>query len=148
MSAPGYVSPYGKMSGLRDRVADWVDRLGTDRALPWAGLGLIADLEAVLKILNLREFAEHLRLTGTAEQRQFADDILRNEETLEGVTQALADGGLRNYDQVAGVETLSRERDAAVREIEGVRTALIQVGALPPGDTDTPILPLLRVLLS
>lgn len=41
-----YESPYGKPEGLRDRLAEWVQRLSNDRNLPWVGLGLIDDLDA------------------------------------------------------------------------------------------------------
>lgn len=44
-----YKSPYGEPEGLRDRLAEWAQRLGQDKALPWAGLGLIADLEAAVR---------------------------------------------------------------------------------------------------
>lgn len=44
-----YESPYGKSEGLRDRLAEWAERLGTDKSLPRAGLGLVADLEAAVR---------------------------------------------------------------------------------------------------
>lgn len=46
-----YESPYGKRLGLRERIADWVEQLGTDKTLPWVGLGLIADLRLVAEVL-------------------------------------------------------------------------------------------------
>lgn len=146
--SPGYVSPYGKPAGLQQRLAEWAERMGRDRSLPWAGLGIIGDLTLAAKILNLREFAEHLRVNGTPEQRQWADEILRNEETLEGVTQALSDGGLRNYDQVAGVETLNRERDEARARLRAVRAVLEQAGVVDDATPDADLPDLLRALLA
>lgn len=46
-----YVSPYGKRDGLRERIRGWTDRLGSDKSLPWAGLGLIYDLQLVAEVL-------------------------------------------------------------------------------------------------
>lgn len=49
-----YESPYGKQEGLRERIQQWIDRLSKDQSLPWVGLGLIADLEAVKKNMDTR----------------------------------------------------------------------------------------------
>lgn len=46
-----FESPYGKRLGLRDRINDWIKQLGTDKSLPWVGLGLIADLRLVAEVL-------------------------------------------------------------------------------------------------
>lgn len=152
-----YVSPYGKLPGLAVRIAEWRARLSnTARHVPSNGEapanafwgGLIADLGAVMQILDLREFAEHLRVNGTAEQRAFADEILRNEETLEAVDQAIGSAGLTNFDPPAAVETLARERDAAVQADRSMREFLAEQGVLADGDVSTPLAPLLRMLLS
>ena len=82
---PSYVSPHGHLSGLRDRLKRTLARLGTDRSLPWVGLGLVKDLEVILQLLNLQEFAEWLRVNGPPEHRGFADDILADQFTLEAV---------------------------------------------------------------
>jgi len=50
-----YESPYGKPEGLRDRLAEWVKRLSEDPALPWIGLGLIADLNEAVRQLGSSE---------------------------------------------------------------------------------------------
>lgn len=42
---------YGAREGLADRLDDWIHRLGTDRSLPWPGLGLIADLRTARNVL-------------------------------------------------------------------------------------------------
>lgn len=138
---------YGKPEGLRARLADWADRMGRDRSLPWAGLGIIGDLRLASRILNLREFAEDLRVKGTDEQRQFADDILRLDETAEATDSALCTAGLINFDPPAAIETLAREREQAQRDVRQVREFLTEQGMLAEGDTETPLVPLLRVLL-
>lgn len=142
----GYQPRYGALPGLRERIAEWSHRLGTDRSLPWAGLGLIADLEAVLKILNLREFAEHLRVTGTDEQREFADEILRDQETLEATESALRYAGFTNFDPVAAIETMAR--DTRNDQLAQIRAFLVEQGMLAPDDHETPIVPLVRAFLS
>lgn len=43
---------YGAREGLPDRLDAWVKRLGEDRSLPWAGLGLIADLKTAAAMLS------------------------------------------------------------------------------------------------
>lgn len=144
----GYVSPFGKPQGLAARLAKWASDMGTDRNLPWAGLGIIEDLKLAAQLLNLREFGEWLRTHGSPEHRHFADELLRNEETLEAVDSALATAGLRNFDPVAGVETLQRERDQAGRDYRELRRVLVECGALSGDDADTPIADLVRALLS
>ena len=47
-----YKSQYGQPEGLRDRLGEWANRLGNDKSLPWAGLGLIADLEAAVRHMD------------------------------------------------------------------------------------------------
>jgi hypothetical protein len=143
-----YVSPYGQPCGLSARLARWAERMGTDRSLPWAGLGIIGDLKLAASILNLREFAEYVRTNGAPEHRQWADDILRLDETADAVDSALCRAGLTNYVPPAGVETLQRERDAAVREVFQVRQLLVGMGVLDEGDNVTPMPDLLRALLA
>lgn len=46
------MNDYGKPEGLADRLRRWRHRLGTDRALPWVGLGLIADIELAAAMLD------------------------------------------------------------------------------------------------
>lgn len=41
-----YDRQYGKREGLAERLIEHIKRLGTDRTLPWVGLGLIDDLYA------------------------------------------------------------------------------------------------------
>ena len=37
---------YGAVASLPERLAYWRERMGSDRLLPWAGLGLCADVTA------------------------------------------------------------------------------------------------------
>lgn len=137
-----YVSPHGCLVGLRDRLQRWVDRCGRDRSLPWAGLGFINDLEAVVQLLNLREFAEHLRVNGTPEQQAFAADILADQETIEAVRMAVDTAGYRDEpDPVRAVEIMDDEARA-------VRKVLIDCGALASDDEETNVPDLVRALLS
>lgn len=139
-----YVTPSGHLEGLRGRLARWVERMGTDRSLPWVGLGLVRDLEVVMRLLNLREFAEWLKLHGPPEHQEFADDILRDQETIEAVHDALKHAGHEVIDPVAGVEAL----DGEVRQVDAIRQVLVETGALAADDQDTPIPDLLRALLA
>lgn len=140
-----YQSPYGHASGLPGRLRQWIDRLGTDRTLPWVGLGLIRDLEVTLRLLNLQEFAEHLRVNGTPEQQAFADEILADQFTLEAVRQAVDTAGYRDEpDVVRAVERL----DDDSRIADKLRHVFVEVGALDAKDTETDLVALLRALLS
>ncbi len=47
-----YQSEFGRLTGLRARIDDWMERLSMDKNLPWAGLGLIDDLEAVGRFMD------------------------------------------------------------------------------------------------
>jgi hypothetical protein len=141
VDAPAYVSPYGQLPGLAERLEQWARRMGTDRTLPWAGLGIIGDLKLAASILNLREFAEYVRTNGAPEHRLWADDILRLDETADATQSALCRAGLTNYDPPAGVESVpgaaiagrngrarrGRQRDAHARPVAGVAV----VTALP-----------------
>lgn len=153
-NAHGYVSrprppnrQFGTLAGLRLRLAEWVDRAGTDRSLPWIGLGIIQDLELVMRLLDLREFAEWLKLHGPAEHQAFAADILADQDTLEALSDALRTAGKGNVtDPVKAVEMLDMEaRDS---EGEKVRAVLVEMGALAADDEETDVPSLVRALLS
>lgn len=51
---PGWdkTRPYGKPEGLADRLLDHIHKLGTDKTLPWVGLGLIDDLRAASEAIS------------------------------------------------------------------------------------------------
>lgn len=142
----GYRSPYGKLPGLAQRLAEHIRTLSTDKYAPFVGLGMIEDLRMVSRFLNLREFAEDRRINGTDDEREFADEILRNEETLQAIENALQHAGFGNYDPVAAVETMDREtRNDAFAKVRGL---LVEKGALAPDDDQTDPVDLLRVLLA
>jgi hypothetical protein len=44
--------PYGKPEGLADRLIEHINRLSTDKQLPWVGLGLIDDLRCASEQLR------------------------------------------------------------------------------------------------
>lgn len=47
-----YDNRFGEQDGLKDRLEDWIHRFSTDKSLPWAGLGLLKDLEAAVVALG------------------------------------------------------------------------------------------------
>lgn len=149
----GYVSPYGQPSGLSGRLTAWVDRMGKDRSLPWAGLGVLEDMTLAAKFLNCREFLEQLYANGDAEQADFARQLLSDLDTLEAVDDAasrvngLPPGGPQIHDPVAVIEALDGEAVWVRREYESIRDVLIDAGALAPGDNETPLVDLVRLLL-
>lgn len=65
--------PYGKTEGLAERLLDHRRILGTDRTLPWVGLGLIEDLAAAAKALG----AEPKHIQAEARPQVFAEQALR-----------------------------------------------------------------------
>jgi hypothetical protein len=138
---------YGDAPGLLQRLAKWRDMMCTNRGLPWHGLGFIKDLELVMKLLNLREYAEWLKVHGDDEQRQFADEIMADQETLDAVRQATHDAGYRDVDDpVRAVELLAEECNA--QRFNAMRQVLIDTGALAADDEETNEADLLRALLS
>lgn len=47
-----YVSPFGKLDGLADRMNGWVERMSHDKTLPWVGLGIIADTKLAAETIS------------------------------------------------------------------------------------------------
>jgi len=47
-----YDDRFGSREGLVDRLEEWARRLGQDKSLPWAGLGLIKDLTTTVEVLR------------------------------------------------------------------------------------------------
>lgn len=43
---------FGKPENIEKRLAMWVNGLSTNKALPWAGLGLIDDLKCACRMLG------------------------------------------------------------------------------------------------
>lgn len=126
----------------------------TDRSIPWLGTGLIQDIELVMQILNLREFAEWLRTNGPPEHARFAREILSMEETLEAFECATdrvkADIACDPpaTDPVSVVEVLDATACDAQRQLDRMRDVFCSVYALEDGDEETDLPDLLRALLS
>jgi hypothetical protein len=55
MAAQAGRRAYGAREGLEESLERWVERLSTDKSLPWMGLGLIADLKAAVAALRDEE---------------------------------------------------------------------------------------------
>lgn len=47
-----YDNRFGDREGLTERLEEWAKRLGQDKSLPWAGLGLIRDLETAVSVMR------------------------------------------------------------------------------------------------
>lgn len=146
---PPYVSPFGRLRGLTDRVAVLSARLRRNDGGPFIGLGPIADLELVMRLLNLREYAEWLAVNGDDEQRRWAGEITRLQDEASDTEDMLADiervvpvGAEQPYaEAVEAVAAKARQHDLT-------RAVLEQVGALVPGDTSADVPALIRALLS
>lgn len=151
-----YESPHGKAPGLVARLLGWVDRMGTDRNLPWAGLGIIGDIKLAAQILNSREFLENLRTHGTPDEAEWAQILLADLDTLEAVESAVYTAGSRRdlgpdgqwTDPPRAIEILAEQATEAERDYRAVRDVLVSTGALSADDTETPVADLVRALLS
>lgn len=145
---PPYVSPYGKIGQLPQRlarlVANWRQPGGT-----FIGLGPIADLELVMQLLSLREYGQWLQVHGEGDQKQWGDEIIMALDDQEDSDQAFADiervvpvGADQPYaDAVEAVAAKAVKYDV-------VRATLINMGALAEGDTETDIPALLTALFA
>lgn len=159
-NAPGYVSAprprsrqYGAVIGLRARLGAWQRTLSRDRSAHWVGTGLIEDLRTAMQILNLREFAQWLRVNGPAEHWEFADEILANEEYVEAVDDAAerveaVDGRTFVSHPAATIAALDEAALKARADYQAVRDVLVACGALADDDEETPVADLVRALLS
>lgn len=104
-------------------------------------------------LLSSREFLDHLRVNGTAQEADFANDILADLDTLDAANDAARHvEGLPGIKCTLGpVETIEKLDAEAVRlawDYDAVRDVLVSVGALAEGDDTTPVADLLRALLS
>lgn len=150
--APGYVSPYGKPRGLRRRLAEWADKMGSDRSLPWAGLGIIGDLKLAASILNKREWLEAMRLSNDPDAQRFAAELLADDESLDAAWNAAEHAkalpkGTDTLDPVAVTEALDAEAVAAQRIVRAVRAGLERNGLADENTPDEMLADLLGVLL-
>lgn len=149
----GYVSPYGKPAGLARRLAEWADRMGTDRSLPWAGTGIIEDLKLAAAALNKREWLEAIRLSDDPEAQRFAAEALDDDETYEAANDAAAHvTGLPDephaLEPVETIEKLDARVVELQRQVRGLRDVLEQSGVVDDETPDDDLPAILRALLS
>lgn len=145
----GYISPFGKPRGLASRLADMAGRMGTDRNLPWAGLGIIEDLKLAASILCKREWLEALRLSDDPDAQRFAAEALEDIDELETVETAAASvqGLLDEPHALPGVETIEKLDDKAVA-LSKIRAVLYEIGVADKATTDDEMADFIRALLS
>ncbi len=149
---PGYVSPYGKPRGLRARLEKHRATL-SQNGLPWHGLGLIADVELIMQILNKREWLEAMHKSADPDAQRFAAELLADDETLDAAwnaaehAKALPDG-TDTLDPVAVTEALDAAALQAQATNRGIRRVLEQAGVADDATTDDELPDLLRALLA
>jgi hypothetical protein len=143
-----YVSPYGAMAGLAERIAALSKRLRQPGYGNFVGLGPCADLEVVMRLLNLREFIDHLNVNGDDEQRRWAAEMLA---ALDEVDEA--DSLYEDIDRVLPVKPgdfYGEAVEVAAKKAvvyDAMRAVLEQVGAIDSDDTTTDLPALIRALL-
>lgn len=144
----GYISPYGRPRGLASRLLKMAQIMATDRGR-WAGTGIIEDLKLTASILNRREWLEKMRLSDDPAAQQFAAELLDDVDTLEAADDAAAhvQGLPKEPHALDPVVTIERLDKVAV-ERQQIRDLLVELGALAEGDDDTPVVDLIRALLS
>lgn len=146
---PPYVSPYGRLAGLDERMAALCKRCRQNDGRPFVGLGIIADLELVMRLLSLREYAEWLAVHGDDEQRRWSADILELQDRDEENDQCFAD--IERVVPVGADQPYAEAVEAVAAkaiQFDVVRATLVNCGALTADDTDTDIPALLKALLA
>lgn len=148
----GYVSPFGKPRGLRDRLAKHRATL-SQPGLPWHGTGLIDDLELLMKLLDKREWLEKLRLSDDPDAQRFAAELLDDADELETVETAAehVEGLPDEKHALPAVETIERLDAEAVKGQRALRDIreLLEAQGVVDDATPTDDLPgILRALLS
>lgn len=140
---------YGQIAGLPGRIAYWVERTCKDASLPWVGLGLIADLEAVLRLLSLEEFGEWLRTQPDDKLAEWGNAVLeavdvmaQHDRLVEDIDDATEHTGDTPPDEL--VKQLADDR----RQFENIREALVETGALSADDRTTDLAGLVRALMA
>lgn len=133
--------PYGQIRGLAERLAEWVERCKRDKSLPWVGLGLVADMEAVVRLLSLEEFGNWLHTHPDDELQRWGAPVLEaagdRDRLLSLIDEHLPEG-----------ETASAAVAIAGTTIADVRAVLVECGALAADDTTTDVPALIRALLA
>lgn len=133
---------WGAPELLPQRLAYWVERIKFDKALPWAGLGLLADLEAVMRLLSLQEFADWLRVHPDPDLQQWARAVQTAADERDSICEAID----TSLPDVAG--DYEGDVEAAGKFMTDVRGVLVECGALAADDTATDVPGLLRALLA
>lgn len=136
---------YGKIADLPERVAYWIGRTSTDKSLPWVGLGLIADLECLMRLLTLKEFGEWCATHPDDEIQQWGAEII-DAAAARGELVELTAVVERNL-PASGVDYPTDVTQAG-KSLADVRAVLVEAGALSADDTDTALPDLIRALLS
>lgn len=139
-----YESPYGKPRGLARRLRAAAAEMGTNRSL-WRGLGIIEDLTLSASILNNREWLERLRTSNDPLAQQFATELLDEVDDLQAITAATEAAQAIDEDDPA---TAITALDGMAQNYQAVRDLLVDLGAIDPDDEETPVVDLLRALLS
>lgn len=143
-----YVSPYGKIEGLTGRLGDWIGRLKFDKTLPWAGLGILADLEVIMRLFSLEEFGQWLRTHTDDELQRWGVEVLDAADAVADLDALSEDIDERLGDKNDPTEPLANIVERVADERDEVRKVLIDCGALAPDDTTTNVPDLVRALLS
>jgi hypothetical protein len=139
---------HGEIEGLPERLADWLKRTKYDKSLPWVGLGIVADLEAVVRLLSLEEFGQWLRTHPDAELQRWGDEVLDAAGDRDALLATIDEHLPEGETATAAVELAGTAIVTAATELDAIRGVLIQCGALTAGDTETDVPALLRALLA
>jgi hypothetical protein len=138
---------YGKIEGLTGRIGDWLHRVKYDKSTPWAGLGLCADLEVILRLLSLEEFGQWLRSHSDDELQRWGIEVLDAADAVADL-DAMQDEIVKRMGGDDTTEPYLNIVERVANERDDVRKVLIECGALAPDDTDTNVPDLLRALLA
>ncbi len=144
---------YGTPEGLPARLADWLERMNSNRSLPWHGLGFVNDLRCVMRLLSLPEFAAWLRTHPSPQLHEWAEpvaeavDAMADLEDLQGKIDDQPTPGGIEPDKETYEEAVERLGDEA-RELDNIRDELVRLGVLAEGDTSTKPSQLLGLLFA
>ena len=157
-----YQSPYGRPSGLRERLAAHRNNLSSTR-YPWQGTGIIADLELLMQILDKREWLQAMLRSDDPDAQRFAAELLDDDETNEAMQLAAEQVATKvdanstaapplyrraSYDPVATIEQLDEAAQEAQRQVRAIRDVMQRAGAIDDETSDDDLPVFLQVLLS
>jgi hypothetical protein len=133
---------------LAARIAARIERIKRDPSHPWVGLGIVRELEEIMQLLTLPEFAEWLRLHG-GEHAKWADEILAAHDTATDHAELIDD--IDDTVSVAVGQPYSEAIALAAADaatLHDVRAVLVERGALAADDRETELPDLIAALLS